>query len=105
MTEWKESIFFQRIVSSSDFTAKIPIEIYHFYFEMGGGGSSPFFFFFLRAEGKDTRRVMRLKKGEREQERLFPLACAASKCSAVGQKGLRVIIDPPSVPDSPCPRA
>jgi len=48
---------------------------------------------------------MRLKKGEREQERLFPLAGTASKCSAVGQKGPRVIIDPPSVPDSPCPRA
>lgn len=47
----------------------------------------------------------RLKKGEREQERLFPLADAASKCSAVGPKGPRVIIDPPSVPDSPCPGA
>lgn len=48
---------------------------------------------------------MRLKKGEREQETQFPLAGAASKCSAVGQMGPRVIIDPPSLPDSPCPGA
>lgn len=48
---------------------------------------------------------MRLKKGEREQETQFPLAGAASKCSAVGQTGPRVIMDPPSLPDSPCPGA
>lgn len=81
----------------------MPIEIHHFNFEMGKGKKLPHFF--LKSRGTDTRRVMRLKKGEREQERLFPLAGTASKCSAVGQKGPRVIIDPPSVPDSPCPGA
>lgn len=82
----------------------MPIEIHHFNFEIGKGKNFPIFFF-LKSRGKDIRRVMRLKKREREQERLFPLAGSASKCSAVGQKGPRVIIDPPSVPDSPCPGA
>lgn len=67
--------------------------------------------FFPLKKRRGARRVLRLKKkkkgggGEREQERQFPLAGAASKCSAVGQKGPRVIIDPPSVPDSLCPGA
>lgn len=59
-------------------------------------------------KSKDTRILMRLpkkKKKKSEQEILFPLAGSASKCSAVGQKSPRVIIDPPSLPDSPCPRA
>lgn len=74
----------------------------------------------LLKKRRGARRVLRLKKKkrwwwrvggerererEREQERQFSLAGAASKCSAVGQKGPRVIIDPPSVPDSLCPGA
>lgn len=89
------------------------IEMRRFNFEMAEKGKLlplGFFFFHPLKKRRGTGRVLRLKKKkrggrEREQERQFPLAGAASKCSAVGQKGPRVIIDPPSVPDSLCPGA
>lgn len=81
----------------------MPIEMQHFNFEIGKGKNFPIYFF--KEQGEGYKEGDEVKKREREQERLFPLAGTASKCSAVGQKGPRVIIDPPSVPDSPCPGA
>lgn len=82
----------------------MPIEIHHFNFEIGKRENFPISLFFFKGRG-GYKEGVEVKKREREQEILFPLAGAASKCSAVGQKGPRVIIDPPSVPDRPCPGA
>lgn len=48
----------------------MPIEIYHINFEIGKREKLPHLFF-LKSREKDTRKVMGLKKGEKEQERLF----------------------------------
>lgn len=55
---------------------------------------------------KENKGVVEVKENrEKEQETLFPLAGPDSNCSTVGQKGPSMIIDPPSLPDSLCPRA
>lgn len=83
----------------------MPIEIHHLNFEIGKMEKLPHLFFFFKEQReryKEGDEVKKRRKGTRET---VSLAGAAIKCSAVGQKGPRVIIDPPSVPDSPCPGA
>lgn len=103
LTELIESTFFSANIEPSwHFTVQMAIEIHHFNFEIGKRENFPVFF---KMGGWVYREGVEVKKRKREQERQFPLAGSASKCSAVGQKGPRVIIDPPSMPDSPCPKA